>query len=495
MLRELPPSRGTILDKRRRIRRMGTALSGVVSTFSRATAPELERKRSARKSDGLACDAVCVHTVSLEHRILQGQRAARRTRHRRVAVTDQLGKLPGGRRPKGTTVGDEVRGRDGPPSLTPRVLPIAKGQAPAARARFPSGFVLGMATCLIGLGSNLGDRRRALDQAVERLTRRPPVRLTARSRWYETVPVGGPPGQGPFLNGAAVLETSLEPEALFSVLGGIEADLGRRRAERWGPRPLDLDLLLYGELVLESPSLTIPHPRMAWRRFVLESAAEVAADMVHPTTGWPIARLLDHLNTAVPYVAITGPIGVGKTQLADQVALLVQGTSATRILERVSPRRLEAFCADPSGNAWATELEFLHERGRLLSAALPSWSERGRLWVSDFWFNQCLAYAGVWLAPERLDEYRRRWEDARRTVVTPKLTVLLDAPADWLLERIERRGRRGERRLSAATLERVRQAILAEAGRPGQGPVLRLAGEGPARTLLREVLGAVEAMQ
>jgi len=349
-----------------------------------------------------------------------------------------------------------------------------------------------MATCLIGLGSNLGDRRRALDQAVERLTRQPPVRLTARSRWHETAPVGGPPGQGPFLNGAVVLETSLEPETLLAVLAGVEADSGRRRAERWGPRPLDLDLLLYGELVWESPSLTIPHPRMAWRRFVLEPAAEVAADMVHPTTGWPIARLLEHLNTAVPYVAITGPIGVGKTRLADQVA---QRTSATRIIERVSPRRLEAFCADPSGNAWAMELEFLHERGLLLSAESPSWSEPGGLWVSDFWFNQCLAYAGVWLAPERLDEYRRRWEDARRTVVTPKLTVVFDAPADWLLERIERRGRRGERRLIAATLERVRQAILAEARRPGQGPVLRLAGEGPERMLLEEVLGAVEAMQ
>ena len=349
-----------------------------------------------------------------------------------------------------------------------------------------------MATYLIGLGSNLGDRRRALDQAVERLTRQPHVRLTARSRWYETAPVGGPPGQGPFLNGVAVLETSLEPEALFAVLGGIEADLGRRRAERWGPRPLDLDLLLYGELVLESPSLTIPHPRMAWRRFVLEPAAEVAADMVHPTTGWTIARLLDHLNTTLPYVAIAGPIGVGKTQLAERLA---QRVSVTQITEQVSSQRMEAFYADPSGNAWATELEFLDERARLLSAELPSWSERGRLWVSDFWFNQCLAYAGVWLAPERLDAYRRRWEDARRTVIAPKLTVVLDAPADRLLERIGRRGRRGERRLSAEVLERVRQAILAEASRPGQGPVLRLAGEGPERMLLQEVLGAVEAMQ
>jgi len=349
-----------------------------------------------------------------------------------------------------------------------------------------------MATCLIGLGSNLGDRRRALDQAIERLARQPAIRLAARSRWQETAPVGGPPGQGPFLNGAAVLETSLEPEALWAVLVGIEADLGRRRAERWGPRPLDLDLLLYGDLVLEGPALTIPHPRMAWRRFVLEPAAEVAAWMVHPTTGWSIARLLEHLNTAVPYLAIAGPSGAGKTALADQVA---QRTSAARIIERVASRRPEASCADPSGNAWARELEFLHERARLLSAQSPRWSQRGRLWVSDFWLNQGLAYAGLRLAPGQFDEYRRRWEDARRTVITPKLTVVLDVSADRLAERIERQGGRGEDRPTGDAWEQVRRAILAEAGRPGQGPVLRLGGEAPAPMLLEEVLGAVEAMQ
>ena len=348
-----------------------------------------------------------------------------------------------------------------------------------------------MPTCLIGLGSNLGNRRQTLDRAVERLGHQPQVSLTARSGWYETAPAGGPPRQGPFLNGAAVLETSLEPHALLAVLRQIEAELGRRRTERWGPRCLDLDLLLYDELVLETADLTVPHPRMAWRRFVLEPAAEVAPGMVHPTTGWTIDRLLDHLNTAVTYVAIAGPIGVGKTRLAEKLAREI---SADAIFEQVIPRRLETFYADPSGNAWAMELEFLHQRARLLKRDSPRWSQPGRLRVSDFWFNQCLAFAGVWLSPEQLDAFGRRWEQTRRTVVQPKLTVLLDASTDQLLDRIRRRGRRCERRLTVELLEQIRQAILTQANKPGQGPLLRV-GAGEPEWVLEELLAAVEAMK
>ena len=348
-----------------------------------------------------------------------------------------------------------------------------------------------MPSCLIGLGSNLGNRRQTLDRAVARLAAHPLVRITERSAWHETTSVGGPPGQSPFLNGAVVVETSLQPQALLEALQRIETDLGRRRSERWGPRTVDLDLLLYAELVLRTPSLVLPHPRMAWRRFVLQPAAEVAGSMVHPTTGWTVARLLDHLNTAAPYVAIAGSIAAGKTHLAERLA---QQTSARLIAERLDAGQLETFYANPAVHAWQTELEFLHQRARLLAADSPEWSDEKRLALSDFWFDQSLAFARVWLPPEQLGAFHGHWEQARRGVVRPKLIVLLEVAAEELWRRVIRRGRSCERGLNQQRLDEISQAILAQATQPDQGPVLQLAAEDPDR-VFDDVRAAVEAME
>lgn len=348
-----------------------------------------------------------------------------------------------------------------------------------------------MPSCLIGLGCNLGNRRKTLDQAVARLDRHPGVRLSGSSSWHETSPIGGPPGQPPFLNGAVTVETSLAPEAVLAVLQQIETDLGRRRGERWGPRTIDLDFLLYDQLALCTPSLVLPHPRMAWRRFVLEPAAEVAGSMVHPATGWTIARLLEHLDTARPYVAITGSIGAGKTHLAERLA---ERTSARRLVEQLDPARLEAFYADRAGQGWDTELEFLRQRARLLAADSPSCSHEKRLTVSDFWFDQSLAFARVWLSPGQLEAFRDRFKQLRPRVVRPKLIVLLYAPPKELLRRVLRRGRKCERGLSEQQLERIQRAILDQASQPDQGPVLQLAADDSQR-VLEEVLAAVQAME
>jgi len=152
-------------------------------------------------------------------------------------------------------------------------------------------------TVYLGLGSNLGDRRRNLEAALDALRAHPAVRVLAVSALIETEPVGGPPGQGRFLNAAAKIETDLAPEALLEELKRVERALGRKPGPRWGPREIDLDILLYGDTILETGTLVIPHPRMRERRFVLEPLSEIAPDARDPMTGLTVRALLARLGT------------------------------------------------------------------------------------------------------------------------------------------------------------------------------------------------------
>ncbi len=161
-----------------------------------------------------------------------------------------------------------------------------------------------MPQCLIALGSNLGDREQILREAWRRIADLDESGNARLSRCHATAAVGGPAAQPDFLNAAGYLETSAAPLALLHHLQQIENDLGRVRDERWGPRSVDLDLLLYGDLAQRTVELTLPHPRMTYRRFVLEPAAELAPEMVHPINGWTVGRFLEHLNTAKDYVAL-----------------------------------------------------------------------------------------------------------------------------------------------------------------------------------------------
>ena len=344
---------------------------------------------------------------------------------------------------------------------------------------------------LIGLGSNVGRRRQTLQQALEQLGRRPGIALVAQSGWYATRAIGGPLGQRSFFNAAALLETSLAPEALLVALHEIEDALGRRRGEPWGPRTVDLDLLLYDQQVIESPLLMVPHPRMAWRRFVLEPAAEIAAEMVHPRIGWSIQRLLAHLNTSANYVAITGPAAAGKTALA---LALERQNAAILVRDESPPDHGGSFDLDPSGNEWPAALEFHGRRSRLLAADAAIWSDRKRLVVSDFWFDQSMAYAEAWLPGGQFEAFRLQWEHDRARVVRPRLIVWLDAPAEELFRRVGERGRRNERPLRIDRLEQIRQAIRGQVSRPRQGPVLWANDTSPSAAL-REVQAAVDAMQ
>lgn len=164
-------------------------------------------------------------------------------------------------------------------------------------------------TAYLGLGSNLGDRRAMLRSAVAAIDAIPNVRVDPNgiASLYETAPIGGPSDQPPYLNTAIRIHTTLHPEALLDALQLVEAGLGRVRGERWGPRRIDIDILLvetvhprppaggrderHAAVMMQSASLTLPHPRLHDRRFVLEPLAEIAATVTHPTIGATIGVL------------------------------------------------------------------------------------------------------------------------------------------------------------------------------------------------------------
>ena len=143
----------------------------------------------------------------------------------------------------------------------------------------------------IAIGGNLGDRRAYLQAGIKAVAALPDTHLAAISRAYETRAVG-PVAQPDFLNAVFAIETALAPAPLLAALLAAEKKHQRQRRIRWGPRTLDLDLLLYGERVVNRTALTLPHPRMHERRFVLVPLCEIAPRLSHPITGRPFAAYL-----------------------------------------------------------------------------------------------------------------------------------------------------------------------------------------------------------
>lgn len=160
--------------------------------------------------------------------------------------------------------------------------------------------------CLISFGSNLGRRESALAAALAELAEMPEAANFRVSRLYETPAIGGPEGQSPFLNGVAAFDTEARARDILVRLQDVETRLGRQRIERWGARPIDLDVVLHGNLIGGSSQLTVPHPRYTARRFVLRPACDVAPDYRDPRCGWTLRRLCEHIEAGSPSMALAG---------------------------------------------------------------------------------------------------------------------------------------------------------------------------------------------
>lgn len=295
---------------------------------------------------------------------------------------------------------------------------------------------------IIGLGTNLGDREANLDQAIRALQAMPHVHVWTVSDYYETAPVGGPPDQGKFLNAAVLAEPVLDPLSLLELLHRVEAKLGRERTERWGPRTIDLDLLLYGEEIRRSPEITLPHPRLPFRRFALVPAVEVAPWSIDPLTGLTINELLSNLDRRPSLIAVAA------ADPTDQEAVELASTVHSMLVEKLGAEALRRsdLLGTPATDAPIDPRDRLHAEIQTVARRCPEakWPEESREdhWlVADFSLDLELRRAeamppanpsteeGRWKALWNQFTHERAATASVRRAVAPTFVVLLGRAA------------------------------------------------------------------
>lgn len=310
-------------------------------------------------------------------------------------------------------------------------------------------------TAYIGLGGNLGDRKSNIERALEMLAQDESIKLERTSDIIETKALGNE-DQPKYLNAVAEVGTTLSARDLYGVLAGIETSLGRIRRAKWSSRTIDLDLLLFGDLITESPELTVPHPQMHLRSFVLKGLGQIAGDLIHPVFKVSIVELARRLNgqdfaidpESPLLVSVAGNIGVGKTTLAEKLArvlhceVLYEPYDTNPYLPEVYAGRKEL--------ALDCQLYFLTARAEQLK---PDALGIGRPWISDYVFDKELIYARRLLDSSQFSLYKEVYHQFASKVAAPVLVIYIYDSARNCLQRIHNRNRPYEQQIELPFLE------------------------------------------
>ncbi len=310
-------------------------------------------------------------------------------------------------------------------------------------------------TAYIGLGNNLADRQDFINRAIDMLAKAKDVQLVRVTDTIETSPLGQA-DQPDYLNAVAQIETTLSAGELHKKLLDIETQLGRVRGEKWTPRTIDLDLLLFGDDVINQPHLVVPHSQMHLRTFVLKGLCQLNPQIRHPILKETVRELADRLagsdfvlNPDVPQlVSVAGVIGVGKTTMAKKLSGLL---GCKLFLE---PYDMNPFMPDVYAGkkelALDSQLYFLISRiGQLNGSTLT----QGQIAISDYVFDKELIYARRLLNKQQQDLYEKVFQPFSEKVTRPALIIYLQDSAPKCLERIHRRNRPYEQKIELPFLE------------------------------------------
>ncbi|MFJ1261142.1 2-amino-4-hydroxy-6-hydroxymethyldihydropteridine diphosphokinase [Capnocytophaga canis] len=331
----------------------------------------------------------------------------------------------------------------------------------------------------ISLGSNIGNRKRFLQDAVNAINEKiGSVRNI--SSIYET-PSWGFEGEA-FFNVCLLLKTWLTPTEVLTELLNIERQLGRVRSslkKGYQSRCIDLDILLFDDITLNTNELTIPHPQLPNRKFVLFPLAEIASEKKHPVIQKSIATLKDETSDTSDiqkiteklisprfnspfanynYIAIEGNIGAGKTTLATKIA---EDFNAKLILERFSDNPfLPKFYENPKRYGFTLEMSFLTERYQAVSEKLMQLDLFKQFVVSDYDIFKSLIFSKVTLTEDEFILYRKLFYILHNQIIKPDLYVYLYQNTDRLIENIAKRGRSYEKNISSDYLKRIQEEYL-----------------------------------